>query len=91
MTIVTLVAGALLRASLSQVDPMWVLSASLQALACPELEVRWAAVMALGHLVRRYRHIDINPIVTAVTPLREDPRLSGKVDDLLGDITIIRT
>ncbi len=83
-----LIADALLRASLSQIDPEWVQAASLWALSRPEFEVRWAALTALGHLVRRYRGIDIGTIRNDVSRLREDPDLSGKVQDLLDDIDV---
>ena len=82
------IADALLRASLSDVDPMWVETACLQSLERPELEVRWAAMTALGHLARRYRQLDVHTVLTALDPLRKEPALSGKVDDVLDDIAM---
>ncbi len=87
----TLIADALLRASLSQIDATWVEAACLRFLKRPEIEVRWAALTALEHLVRRYRRVDVDAILMEVEPLREDPDLSGKVDDLLDDIEIYMT
>ncbi len=85
-----LIADALLRASLSQVEPSWVEAASLQALDRPELAVRRSATLALGHLVRRYGHIDLDPTLAKIKPLKQDPALWGRVDDLLSDIQIYR-
>ncbi len=59
----TLIADALLRASLSQVDASWVEAASLHSLERPELEVQWAATLALGHLVRRYGRVDLDAVL----------------------------
>lgn len=81
-----LIADALLRASLSEVDASWIEAASLQALERPELEVRWAATLALGHLVRRYGHLDLDAVLSKIKPLGEDPKLWGRIDDLLDDI-----
>ncbi len=80
------IADALLRASLSLIDPTWVEAACLRSLAHPDLEVRWAALSALGHLARRYRRLDIGDVLAAVKPLRDNPALAGKVSDLLDDI-----
>lgn len=83
-----LIADALLRASLSQVDPSWIEAASLHALDRPEVEVRWSATLALGHLVRRYGHIDLDSILLKIKLLKQDAALWGRVDDLLSDIQI---
>lgn len=80
------IADAVLRASVSSIDPAWVEAACLRSLAQPDLEVRWAALSALGHLARRYRHLDVDDVVAAVEPLRDNPALAGKVSDLLDDI-----
>lgn len=82
------IADVLLRASLSAVDPQWVEAASLSALARPESAVKWAALLALAHLVRRYGHLNTEAVQAAVIPLRDDPRLAGRVDDLMDDIQI---
>jgi len=84
----TLIADSLLRASLSDIDHCWVESACLHALDRPELGVRWAALSALGHLARRYRHVDVSTVMAAIQPLRAIPSVSGKIDDLLGDINV---
>jgi hypothetical protein len=81
-----LIADALLRASLSDIDPQWVEQTCLQALNRPELAVRRIALTALGHLARRYKQLDIPTVTAAVEFLRAIPELSGNVDDLCDDI-----
>ncbi len=81
-----LVGDAIVRASLSQIDPTWVEAASIRLLTRPEMELQWAALSALAHLTRRYRNLDIDAVLKAIEPLRGDPHLAGKVDDLLDDI-----
>jgi len=81
-----LIADAILRASLSEIDAEWVEGACLRSLERPDLAVRWAALTALGHLVRRHGRLDINAVLRAIEPLRLAPGLSGRVDDLLDDI-----
>jgi hypothetical protein len=83
------IADAILRASLSNIDYRWVQAAGLQALRRLEFEVRWAALSALGHLVRQYKDADVDAILTEALRVRaEDPTLSGKVGDLLDDIEV---
>lgn len=82
----TQAADALLRASISPIDPKWVEVACLRSLEQSEIEVQWAALIALENLVRRHRSIDVKAILSAVEPLQRDPRLSGVVSDLLDDI-----
>jgi hypothetical protein len=82
----SLIGDALVRASLSKIDPTWVEAVSLRCAARPESELRWAALTALSHLVRRYRDLDVDAVRKAIDPLRDDPCLAGKVDDLLDDI-----
>jgi len=80
------IADALLRASLSHIDPAWVEAACLRTLAQSDFEVQWAALSALGHLARRYRCLDTGAVLAVVQPLRDNPTLAGKVSDLLDDI-----
>ena len=80
------IADALVRASLSPIDPAWVEAACLRSLAQSDFEVQWAALSALGHLARRYRRLDTGAVLAVVQPLRDNPALAGKVGDLLDDI-----
>jgi len=84
----TLIADALLRVSLSGIDAQWVEDACLRSLERPEFAVRWTALTALGHLVRRHRRLDMNAVLEAIEPLRSDSDMSGKVGDLLDDIKV---
>ena len=74
---------ALLRASLSDVDPTWVQAASLQSLAHPEPEVRRLALLALAHVARRYRCLDAAAVLAAALPLHADSACVGAVEALL--------
>lgn len=80
------IADAVLRASLSNIDPAWVEAACLRSLTHPDLQVRWAALSALGNLARRYRYLDVDDVLAALEPLRGNAVLNGKVSDLLDDI-----
>jgi len=86
----TLIADALLRASLSTIDAAWVEAACLKSLERPELEIRWAALTALGHLVRRYGLQDVGAVLIKVESVRNDPKLSGRANDLLDDIKMFQ-
>jgi len=81
-----LIADALLRASLLRVDASWVEAACLRSIEHPEPEVQWAAMLALGHLVRIHGYIDLDTLLSKFQPFNKDPRLWGRVDDLLDDI-----
>ena len=84
----SLIADALLRSSLSPIEGAWVQAVSLQSLASPHREVRRMALIALGHLVRRYEQFDKDAVLSAARPLLEDPYLAGTVEDLMSDIEI---
>src|SRR6059058_2645826 len=66
----TRIADSLVRASLSDIDHHWVENACLHALDRPELEVRWAALSALGHLVLRYKQVDVSTVMHGPAHMR---------------------
>jgi hypothetical protein len=82
------IADALVRASLSDIDAKWVEAACLGSLDLRDLQVRWSALTALGHLARRYRNLDVAATLKAIQPVRDHPSLAGKVEDLLDDIEV---
>lgn len=84
----SLIADALLRSSLSPIDGVWVQAVSLQSLASPHSEVRRVALIALGHLVRRYEGFDKDAVLREAMPLLDDPYLAGTVEDLMSDIEV---
>ncbi|GAB3481414.1 hypothetical protein GCM10027440_21020 [Nocardiopsis coralliicola] len=49
-------------------------------------EVRWRAVLGLGHLARIHGAVDHSTVVPRLAELRADSAVGGSVDDAMDDI-----
>jgi hypothetical protein len=80
------VARALLSAALHLPEREWVEGRCLMLLDSPDILIRKAAVLSLGHLARIHRELDKPTVMAALERVREDPELSGILEDALDDI-----
>jgi hypothetical protein len=80
------VCATIIRAAHHVEDWRWVEERALQLLQSADVEVRGAAVTALGHLARIHRRLDLERVVPALAALRNDPALEGRVEDAMDDI-----
>jgi hypothetical protein len=81
------VTRSLLRAALHDPEREWVEEACITALSSSDISIRSAGVTGLGHLARRFGVLDFERVSAALSQVREDPKMSGLVDDMLGEIT----
>ncbi|HTS09705.1 MAG TPA: hypothetical protein VMP68_29335 [Candidatus Eisenbacteria bacterium] len=80
------VAEALIRMALWENDWRWAEQKSLSALRDARKEVRTAALLAIGHLARLHRSLDLQTVIPAVRKLLADTECRGTAEDALDDI-----
>jgi len=81
-------AEALIRMSLWETDWEWAETVCLTALNSDKKEVRTAALIALGHLARRFRDLHLDLVILAISKLLDDPDYQGAAEDALDDIAV---
>ena len=82
----SVVAEALIRIALWENDWRWAEHKSFSALKDAREEVRTAALLAIGHLARLHRSLDLQIVVPAVRKLLADTGCHGTAEDVLDDI-----
>lgn len=81
-------AEALIRMSLWESDWEWAESICLTLLANDKKRVRTAALIALGHLARRFHKLHLELVIPAINKLLCDPDCQGVAGDVLDDIAV---
>ncbi|MBZ5512527.1 MAG: hypothetical protein LAN70_15340 [Acidobacteriia bacterium] len=79
---------ALIRAALTIDDWEWVESVLVGALSDQRYEVRRAALVALGHVVRLHHRLHLDKVVPLVQRCALDSNLAGTAEDTLEDIAM---
>jgi hypothetical protein len=77
----------LIALSLQGEEPSWLTSQAINLSRHPDLTVRRASVVALGHLARVTRTVD-DRVIAHLTSLADDPELAGPATDALDDIAM---
>jgi len=85
--------AALFRAALWLDDPEWLETLLLKSLKDSREDVRDAALLSLGHIVRLQKFVSeasVEAIVQAIQPFLSDPKLSERAEGALDDIEVFR-
>jgi hypothetical protein len=77
---------ALLSLALYDPDWRWVQDKSLELLHDADSDVVSTAILAIGHLARRHRSLELDRVLPELHRLRADPAFSGRAGDVLDDI-----
>ncbi|KAB0566297.1 hypothetical protein C9383_01085 [Pseudomonas palleroniana] len=81
------VTEALISIGLNEMDSTWAQETCLQFVTNPDDDIASAAIIAIGHIARRFGEVEITKISASFEQAkRRSPSLSGVVDDALGDI-----
>lgn len=77
----------LLMLTMSSGNPGWIEDLCIEIIMSKRPDdLRGLAVTCLGHLARIHGKIDHAKVVAALTPLRDNPVLSGRIEDAMSDI-----
>jgi hypothetical protein len=79
---------ALLSLALYDPDWRWVQNLSLKLLDDPDSGLKGTAALALAHLARIHRALDLDVVLPALERLKSDRNIGGRVEDALSDIQI---
>jgi hypothetical protein len=82
------VVRALLAAALESPDSSWVEACALSLSVAADSSIRRAALLALGHLGRRFGTINADAIGEVLNRLGMEDNLRGVVDDLRDDLRV---
>ena len=77
---------ALLALALHDEDWRWVQNLSLELINDADPAMRGTAVLALAHLARIHRKLDLDKVLPELNRLKHDAAISGRVEDALSDI-----
>lgn len=77
---------ALVSAAFHEPDWQWVQDWCLRLSEHPDQNVRRVAVIALGHLARIHRRLDLDRVLPTLAARADEPELAGTVEDTLEDI-----
>ena len=77
---------ALIRAALSIADRDWVESVLVDSISDKRLEVRRAAILAIGHLARIHRKITLEKVVPLLQSCSNEQSIAGAAEDALNDV-----
>ena len=80
------ICDSLIRVTYHDPDWRWVQNVCLRLVNHSNGEISGLAVSCLGHLARMHRVLDVEKVLPTLRKLREDPKISGRVDDALDDI-----
>lgn len=83
------VASAIVAAALSSDEPVWIEACAIGLTNASTAEIRWAAVVSLGHLMRRFQRRS-QAMELALSRLDDDERLAGVIADVRADIDVFR-
>ena len=81
-----MICDALVRITYHDPDWRWVQEVCLELASHPNPQLSGLAVTCLGHLARIHGVLDLEKVLPTLKRLREDPKISGRVDDALDDI-----
>ncbi len=81
------IASALLSVVIYDSDFEWVQSLCFQYVHSPHENVKWIAIICLGHIARIHRKIDKHTAITLLETLLTDEMYGGQASDALDDIT----
>lgn len=79
---------ALLSLALYDPDWRWVQNLSLALIEDPHSDLKGTAALALAHLARIHRTLDLDVVLPALERLKNDKNIGGRVEDALSDIEI---
>jgi hypothetical protein len=79
---------ALLSATHHDPDWRWVQNRCLDFLSHADYQERSLAATCLGHLARIHKELDIELVLSALAPLKNDPLIGSSVQDALDDIRL---
>jgi hypothetical protein len=79
---------ALLSAAYYDPDWRWVQNRCLDFLSHADYQERSLAATCLGHLARIHKQLDIELVLLALSPLKDDPLVGNRVQDALDDIRL---
>jgi hypothetical protein len=81
-------ADALIRMSLRESDWEWAEHICVIAFKNNNAQVRTAALIAIGHLARRFHTLHLDVVLPAINKLRDEADCSAAADDALDDIAM---
>ena len=79
---------ALLSLALYDPDWRWVQNLSLALIDDPDANLKGTAALALAHLARIHRTLDLDAVLPALERLKNDEVIGARVEDALSDIEI---
>lgn len=79
-------ARAVLALALHDSDWLWTQNLSLSLFDDPDAGVRGAAALALGHIARIHRQLELEKVLPALLRLRDDVAAGWRAQDALDDI-----
>jgi hypothetical protein len=77
---------SLLGASLESAERLWVESCAIALTLSADPQIQRAALLAIGHLARRFSEVDEAAVRVVLERLRNDPDLAEAVTDLEEDL-----
>ncbi|KAA0945087.1 MULTISPECIES: hypothetical protein [unclassified Pseudomonas] len=81
------VTEALISIGLNETDATWAQETCLQYVSNPDEDIASAAIIAIGHIARRFGELNMAKVAPALQQAkRKSPFLSGAVQDTLDDI-----
>jgi hypothetical protein len=80
------VVRAILGAALESPDREWVEASAVSLTLVPDADVRRAAILALGHLARRFRVLSAPAVAMVIDRVDDDHALAGALADLRDDL-----
>jgi len=80
------ICDALVRLTYHDSDGEWVQNLCLRLAKHPSSDVRGAVATCFGHLARIHRRLDLGKVKNALSSMRTDDKLAGRVEDALDDI-----
>jgi hypothetical protein len=86
-----LVSETLVRMSLYESDWKWAEQVCLECLKSDRTEIKVAALIAIGHIARRFRILHLDLVLPAINNLLRDSQCSGIAEDICEDIAMFVT
>lgn len=81
---------ALLSAAWFQPDHQWVETCCIKWLCSESMQLRYVALVCLGHLARIHRRLRISEISPLLELVEQDERLAGEVDYLRIELSMFK-
>lgn len=85
------VGAALVALSMYESDWVYVQDVCLRFLGSEVSDLRGLAATCLGHVARVHGKLDVDKVVPALAAFLDDPKISGRVEDALDDISMFAT